>query len=81
MKIDGYEDVEPDNEDALMSSVAQQPVSVAINAGTRDFQLYAGVGLLTPLVMFDTKVNSLRDAFLCQVSFPFMKLLITGDYD
>ena len=58
MKIDGYEDVEPDNEGALMSSVAQQPVSVAINAGTRDFQLYAGVGLLAPLVMFDTKLNS-----------------------
>ncbi|KAH7292194.1 hypothetical protein KP509_29G055400 [Ceratopteris richardii] len=42
VKIYGYEDVEPNNEDALMCAVAQQPVSVAINAGTRDFQLYAG---------------------------------------
>ncbi|MCO5556627.1 hypothetical protein L7F22_010178 [Adiantum nelumboides] len=42
VKIYGYEDVQPDNEDALTCAVAQQPVSVAINAGTRDFQLYAG---------------------------------------
>eukprot|EP00250_Pteridium_aquilinum_P017840 c237_g1_i1 orf=215-1324(-) len=40
--IDGYQDVEPNNEDALTCAVAQQPVSVAINAGTKDFQLYAG---------------------------------------
>lgn len=39
--IDGYEDVKPNDEDALVCAVAQQPVSVAINAGTRDFQLYA----------------------------------------
>ena len=43
VKITGYEDVQPDNEDALTCAVAQQPVSVAINAGTRDFQLYSGV--------------------------------------
>lgn len=42
VRIYGYEDVQPDNEDALTCAVAQQPVSVAINAGSRDFQLYAG---------------------------------------
>eukprot|EP00250_Pteridium_aquilinum_P017000 c23404_g1_i1 orf=31-1137(+) len=42
VSIAGYEDVQPDNEDALTCAVAHQPVSVAINAGTRDFQLYAG---------------------------------------
>ncbi|KAH7442386.1 hypothetical protein KP509_03G086100 [Ceratopteris richardii] len=42
VKIYGYEDVQPDNEEALTCAVAQQPVSVAINAGSRDFQLYAG---------------------------------------
>ncbi|MCO5576332.1 hypothetical protein L7F22_030141 [Adiantum nelumboides] len=40
--IDGYKDVQPNNENALTCAVAQQPVSVAINANSRDFQLYAG---------------------------------------
>ncbi|KAI5061984.1 hypothetical protein GOP47_0022523 [Adiantum capillus-veneris] len=38
--INGYEDVRPNDEDALLCAVAKQPVSVAINAGTQDFQLY-----------------------------------------
>lgn len=44
--IDGYEDVPSNDESALLRAVAQQPVSVAIEAGGRDFQLYAG-GVLT----------------------------------
>ncbi|KAI5082801.1 hypothetical protein GOP47_0002544 [Adiantum capillus-veneris] len=40
--IAGYEDVQPHNEEALTCAVAQQPVSVAINANSQDFQLYAG---------------------------------------
>ncbi|KAH7331959.1 hypothetical protein KP509_20G060400 [Ceratopteris richardii] len=42
VRIDGYVDVTPKDENSLMCAVAQQPVSVAINAGGLDFQLYAG---------------------------------------
>lgn len=41
--IDGYEDVPESDEDALLKAVAHQPVSVAIDAGGRDLQLYDGV--------------------------------------
>lgn len=40
--IDGHEDVPPNNELALMKAVANQPVSVAIEADERAFQLYGG---------------------------------------
>jgi KDEL-tailed cysteine endopeptidase len=40
--IDGYEDVPENDEEALKKAVAGQPVSVAIEAGGRDFQLYSG---------------------------------------
>lgn len=39
--IDDYEDVPYNNEAALLKAVASQPVSVAIEAGGRDFQLYS----------------------------------------
>ncbi|XP_022131404.1 vignain-like [Momordica charantia] len=38
--IDGYETV-PENENALAQAVANQPVSVAIDAAGRDFQFYS----------------------------------------
>ncbi|QCD87533.1 cathepsin L [Vigna unguiculata] len=38
--ITGYEDVPVNNEDALEKAVANQPVSVAIDASGSDFQLY-----------------------------------------
>ncbi|PIA27153.1 hypothetical protein AQUCO_08300089v1 [Aquilegia coerulea] len=38
--IDGYEDVPANDEKALQKAVAHQPVSVAIEAGGRAFQLY-----------------------------------------
>ena len=41
--IDGYEDIPSNDESALLNIVAQQPVSVAIEASGRDFQLYAKV--------------------------------------
>lgn len=41
--IDSYEDVPENDENALKRAVAGQPVSVAIEAGGRDFQLYGGV--------------------------------------
>lgn len=40
VSIDGYEDVIPYDEKALKKAVAHQPVSVAIEAGGRAFQLY-----------------------------------------
>ncbi|GAA0152813.1 cysteine protease [Lithospermum erythrorhizon] len=40
VSIDSYEDVPINNEKALQKAVANQPISVAIEAGGRDFQLY-----------------------------------------
>ncbi|XP_057779671.1 low-temperature-induced cysteine proteinase-like [Salvia miltiorrhiza] len=40
VSIDDYEDVPVNNEKALQKAVANQPISVAIEAGGRDFQLY-----------------------------------------
>ncbi|KZV54558.1 low-temperature-induced cysteine protein [Dorcoceras hygrometricum] len=40
VSIDSYEDVPTYNEKALKKAVANQPVSVAIEGGGRDFQLY-----------------------------------------
>ncbi|CAA2974087.1 vignain-like [Olea europaea subsp. europaea] len=39
--IDGHEDVPANDEDALLKAVANQPVSVAIDAGGSDFQFYS----------------------------------------
>lgn len=39
--IDGYADVLPFSEEALLAAVAQQPVSVAIDGSAWDFQLYS----------------------------------------
>jgi hypothetical protein len=47
--IDGYNDVPPNNGSYLLSIVAQQPVSVAIEASGRDFQLYSRVS--KPIIM------------------------------
>ena len=56
--IDGYEDVPENDENALKKAVAGQPVSVAIEAGGRDFQLYGGVRiqayLSTQMLLFVT---------------------------
>ncbi|KAI4343672.1 hypothetical protein L6164_010993 [Bauhinia variegata] len=41
VSIDGHENVPANNEDALLKAVANQPVSVAIDAGGSDFQFYS----------------------------------------
>ncbi|KAM3381219.1 vignain [Capsicum galapagoense] len=41
VSIDGHEDVPPNDEDALLKAVANQPVSVAIDASGSDFQFYS----------------------------------------
>ena len=43
VSIDGYEDVPPYSEKALQKAMAHQPVSVAIEASGRAFQLYVSV--------------------------------------
>lgn len=41
--IDGYEMVPENDEKALLKAVVNQPISVAIDAGGKDFQFYAEV--------------------------------------
>lgn len=43
VKIDGHEMVPEDDEDALMKAVANQPVSVAIDASGINMQFYSEV--------------------------------------
>ena len=45
-QINGYVDVQPKNETALLAAVAQQPVSVAVEADGLDWQFYFG-GVVT----------------------------------
>uniref|UniRef100_A0A2N9FIH2 Vignain n=1 Tax=Fagus sylvatica TaxID=28930 RepID=A0A2N9FIH2_FAGSY len=41
VSIDGHENVPANDEDALLKAVANQPISVAIDAGGSDFQFYS----------------------------------------
>jgi len=43
VSIDGHENVPKNSEDALLKAVANQPVSVAIDAGGMDMQFYSEV--------------------------------------
>jgi hypothetical protein len=49
--IDSYEDVPINNEKSLQKAVANQPISVAIEAGGRAFQLYSSVSLFNITVL------------------------------
>lgn len=48
VSIDSYEDVPENDETALKKAVANQPVSVAIEGGGRNFQLYDSVRNFSP---------------------------------
>lgn len=43
VSIDGHENVPANDEDALLKAVANQPVSVGIDAGSSHFQFYSEV--------------------------------------
>lgn len=43
VSIDGHETVPPNNEDAILKAAANQPISVAIDAGGSAFQFYSEV--------------------------------------
>lgn len=50
VSIDGYEDVPQNDESSLKKALAHQPVSVAIEAGGREFQLYQSVMPLSSML-------------------------------
>jgi len=60
--IDSYEDVPVNSEKSLQKAVANQPVSVAIEASGRAFQLYSSV-----------MVTNLAVRFICHVLSSEMK--------
>ncbi len=43
--ISGYKDVPQNSEESLLKALANQPLSVAIEASGRDFQFYSGVSI------------------------------------
>ena len=49
MTIDGYHDVPANDEKSFLKALANQPLSVAIDASGRDFQFYNGVSILKPV--------------------------------
>lgn len=50
MSIDGYENVPENDEKALLKAVANQPVAVAIDAGSSNFQFYSEVNFSTHIL-------------------------------
>lgn len=53
MSIDSYEDVPVNQEAALQKAAANQPITVAIEAGGRDFQFYTSVKSLFLVIIFN----------------------------
>jgi len=49
--IDGYENVPENDEEALLKAVANQPVSVSIEAAGKPFQFYSEVTRKSVLVI------------------------------
>lgn len=58
VNIDGHEMVPENDEDALMKAVANQPISVAIDASGSDLQFYSEV---TQFYFVNRDINCLRN--------------------
>ncbi|KAF5957360.1 hypothetical protein HYC85_004585 [Camellia sinensis] len=52
VSIDGHENVPANDEDALMKAAANQPISVAIDAGGSDFQFYSEANYFVSFVEY-----------------------------
>jgi len=65
--IDDYEDVPVNDEKALQKAVANQPVSIAIEGGGREFQLYVSVRSYLFMIKNYTAWEGLKgDHYLCR---------------
>jgi hypothetical protein len=65
VSIDGYEKVPENDEDALLKAAANQPVSVAIDAGGSDFQFYSEVNF-RKLLKYFVNLASIREFPHCE---------------
>lgn len=67
--IDDYEQVPAYDELALKKAVANQPISVAIEAAGREFQLYVSVSIFINCTSHHLKFQSPRLSFiyLCEI--------------
>ena len=50
--INGYHDVPRNSDESLIKALANQPLSVAIEASGRDFQFYSGVSNIVPEIYY-----------------------------
>lgn len=81
VSIDGYEDVSPFDEMSLKKAVADQPVSVAIEAGGRAFQHYESVSfsrsLSRTVTFYKKKIRKpLKKSTNAKVSKKFIYLVL-----
>ncbi len=74
VSINGYADVTENNETALLQAVSVQPVSVAIDASGRGFQLYQKVSLLPPKTLISLPLNPA--SFLAATKFEFPESIV-----
>nr|GEU90570.1 cysteine protease XCP2 [Tanacetum cinerariifolium] len=71
--ISGYHDVPRNNENSFLKALANQPISVAIDASGRDFQFYSGhthqpMSLISsyPTIKESTEEHDMGDEYLTE---------------
>jgi hypothetical protein len=74
VSITNYADVPENNETALLQAVSVQPVSVAIDANGRGFQLYREVSVLPPKTLISLPLNPA--SFLAATKFEFPESIV-----